>query len=105
MNEEIGSNITFDWQHLKWPGGLNTRNIEGEYRVVETEKNGCPCFTPQYRNFVDGDWWQDFEVRHAGRPGFWETVEFATLDLAKDWLDAAHYRRPFLAYHKYNPAA
>ena len=106
MNEAPGSNITFDWENLRYPAGLSTSNNEGEYRIVETMScSDEPRFTPQYRNIEDGDWWQTFEVRISGRVSGSNTAWFATLDLAKEWLDAAYYRRPFLAYHKYEPAA
>ena len=104
MTEAPGSNITFDWENLRYPVGLYTINKKGEYRIAEAMScSGETRFTPQYRNFGDDDW-QKFEMRIPSRMGGSNTVWFATLDLAKEWLDAAHYRRPFLAYHKYEPS-
>jgi hypothetical protein len=105
MSEAPGSNITFDWDNLRYPVGLNTRNYAGEYRIVETQNDiGESRFTPEYRNYEDGDWWQKFEVRVPSRISCSNVVWFSTLDRAQEWIDAAHYRRPFLAYHKYEPA-
>jgi hypothetical protein len=105
MDRAPGSNIAFDWKNLRYPVGLNTKNYEGEYRIVETMNDiGESLFTPEYRNYEDGQWWQQFEVRVPSRMSCYNTVCFSTLERAKEWVDAAHYRRPFLAYHKYEPA-
>jgi hypothetical protein len=106
MSEEQQSGITIDWENLRYPAGMNTRNYECEYRIVQTMNDiGESRFTPEYRNYEDGDWWQKFEVRIRGRMCGSNTVSFAALGLAKGFIDQAHHRRPFLAIHKYEPSA
>ena len=106
MSKEQESNIALDWENLRFPDGMNSKNYEGEYRIVETMNDiGESRFTPEYRNYEDGDYWQKFEVRIRGRLCGSNTVSFETLDLAKGFIDQAYYRRPFLAIHKYEPRA